>query len=304
MRIGMQIASLNGLGNPADFGRRLTDVARAVEQAGFYSLWLPDHLLNAMVVLGRSLADPVLEAYSTVSFLAAVTQRVKLGVQVTCPVFRHPAVLVKMVSTIDVLSGGRTYLGLGAGWFDREANALGIDFPATAQRFERLEETLQIVKHMWAGNSRPYAGKYYRLPGAINSPQPLSQPHPPIMIGGEGEKRTLRLVAKYGDACNIRLGAVFARSGGSSRLDTLQRKLGVLRQHCADVGRGYDLIEKTVQVWLELTGDTSEISRTIELCHQLAGYGIQHIIFSGNVHEHPHLETLCEQIVTKVAVLR
>jgi F420-dependent oxidoreductase-like protein len=297
MRIGIQITGLSKLGTTAEYGNRLASIARTAEEAGFYSLWFPDHLLNAMMVMGFPLTDPVLEGYSTISFLAALTKRMKIGVQVTCPIFRHPALLVKIISTIDVLSGGRTYLGVGAGWFEREASALGITFPTLHERYERLEEILQIAKHMWSGNVSPYKGKYYQLPEPINSPQPLSHPHPPIMIGGEGERKTLLLVAKYADAYNFSLGPITRESLANAGFDLLQRKLKVLEQHCKDIGRSFDSIEKTAQVWLELTQDTKEIPRVIELCHQLAGFGVDHIIFNGNVHETVPLEIMCRKVM-------
>ncbi len=303
MRVGLQITDLSTLGSPAELGKRLAEIARTAEDGGFYSLWMPDHLLNAMHVLGLPLDDPTLEGYSTIAFLAALAERIKVGLQVTCPLFRHPAVLVKTISTIDVLSGGRTYFGIGAGWFEHEAQALGIAFPSKRERFEQLEETVQIAKHMWTGNTRPFMGKYYQLPEPLNQPQPLSQPHPPIMIGGEGERKTLWLVAKYADACNIRIGDMLREPFFTDGFDLLRRKLGALEQHCRDIGRPYDDIEKTVQVWLKLTSSSQEATRVVEHCRQLTDFGIQHIIFNGNVHEFTPLEIMCKQVVPQIANL-
>ncbi len=180
--------------------------------------------------------DPMLESYITLGYLAAVTKRAKLGTMVTGVIYRHPGILVKMVSNLDVLSGGRAYFGVGAGWYERECLGLGLPFPPLKERFERLEETLQIAKQMWGGEVKPYQGKHYQMGEPINNPQPLTRPHPPILIGGSGEKKTLRLVAQYGDACNL-----FAFAGAGE----IARKLEVLKQHCDDVGRSYNEIERT-----------------------------------------------------------
>ena len=176
----------------------------------------------------------MLEAYTTLGFLAAHTERVKLLTVVTAVVYREPGLLAKIVTTLDVLSGGRAMLGIGAAWNEEESRGLGLFFPPTAERFERLEEALQICLQMWSDDDGPYEGKHYQLERTLNSPQPLSRPHPPILIGGAGERKTLRLVAQYADACNI-----FARP-------ELAHKLDVLREHCEREGRDYDEIEKTV----------------------------------------------------------
>jgi len=178
----------------------------------------------------------MLEAYTTLGFIAAHTSKARLGTMVTGVTYRHPGILAKQVTTLDVLSGGRAYLGIGAAWFEREHVGLGVPFPPLKERFQRLEEALQIAKQMWSDNDGPYRGKHYQLAETLNSPQALSKPHPPILIGGSGEKKTLRLVAQYGDACNI-----FAPSPAF-----VAQKLSVLRQHCEDIGRNYDDIEKTI----------------------------------------------------------
>src|SRR6185437_3600761 len=169
--------------------------------AGFASIWVMDHFFQ-IAMMGAP-EEPMLESYSTLSYLAGATKRVKLGTMVTGVVYRHPGILVKTVTTLDVLSGGRAYLGIGAAWNEQEARGLGVPFPALKERFERLEETLQIAHQMWSGDRSPYNGRYYQLTDPLNSPQPLTKPHPPIMIGGGGEQKTLRLVAQYGDACNL-----------------------------------------------------------------------------------------------------
>jgi F420-dependent oxidoreductase-like protein len=173
------------------------------------------------------------EAYTTLGYLAACTSRARLLTLVTGAIYRHPGILAKIVSTLDVLSSGRAWLGVGAGWNEEESRGLGIPFPPVAERFERLEETLQICLQMWRDDQSPYAGKHYQLERPLNRPQPLLRPHPPIMIGGSGERKTLRFVARYAQACNLFPGP------------DLRRKLDVLREHCAAEGRDYDEIEKT-----------------------------------------------------------
>jgi len=247
---------------------------------------------------------------STISYLAALTERIKLGLLVTCNFFRHPALLVKTVTTIDFLSGGRAFLGIGAGWYEREAKGLGIVYPSLRERFVRLEETLQIAKHMWRGDVTPYEGKYYHLAEPINSPQPISKPHPLIMIGGGGEKKTLRLVAKYGDACNLFIGSPLKehppswRAMYENRLKFLRGKLAVLEQHCDRVGRSYGDVEKTAQVYVRLAPDTQDSGEVIELCQGLARLGIQHVIFNiTNVHEIEPLEVIGEEVIPQVGDL-
>src|SRR6185312_9269189 len=182
--------------------------------------------------------EPMLEAYTTLGYLAGVTERMRLGVLVTGVTYRHPGLLAKIVSSLDVLSGGRARLGIGASWYEREQRGLGVPVVPVAERFERLEETLRICRQMWSDDNGPFEGRHYRLAETLNSPQPLRRPHPPIMIGGSGEKKTLLLVARYADACNL---------FGSSPAE-VAHKLDVLRGHCAAEGRDYDTIEKTVLV--------------------------------------------------------
>ena len=231
MRIGLQIPYFTYPGGPAQLGSTLADMARTADEGGFYSLWVMDHFFQIRVA-GPPESD-MLEGYSTLSYLAGITQNVKLGTLVTGVIYRYPGILVKTATTLDVLSGGRAYLGIGAAWNEEESAGLGIPFPPVKERFERLEETLQIAKQMWAGDESPYNGQHYQLARLLNSPQPLTKPHPPILIGGAGEKKTLRLVAQYADACNL-----FGRMG----MDVLRDKLDVLKRHCDAVGRDYDEI--------------------------------------------------------------
>jgi F420-dependent oxidoreductase-like protein len=232
MKIGLQIPDFSTPRGPERLGPELATVARTADDAGFEYIAVMDHFFQIPAV-GPAERE-MLEAYTTLGYLAACTSRAALLTVITGTVYRDPGILAKMVTTLDVLSKGRAWLGIGAAWNEQESRGLGIPFPPVAERFERLEETLQICLQMWHGDESPYHGKHYQLERPLNSPQSLSRPHPPIMIGGGGEKKTLRLVARYADACNVFAGRDEAR------------KLDVLRQHCEAVGRDYDTIYKTV----------------------------------------------------------
>jgi F420-dependent oxidoreductase-like protein len=291
MKVGLQITSFNWPGAPANTGAKLAEIARAADEAAFTSLWVMDHLFQIQYVGPPE--DPMLEAYSTLSYLAGVTTRVRLGAMVTAVVYRHPGALVKAVTSLDVLSGGRAYLGIGAAWFEREARGLGLPFPPLRERFERLEETLQIDRHMWAGDASPFQGKHYPLSEPISSPQPLSKPHPPILIGGGGERKTLRLVAQYGDACNL-----FAHAGP----DVLRKKLDVLKRHCDDLGRPYEQIERTVLSSVSLGPTSMTPGDVVDSCRRLAKMGVQHAIFNmRNVHEIAPLHAFGREVIPEVA---
>jgi len=232
MRLGIHLPDFTWPGGAPRLGSQLTDVAQGAEEAGFEMLTVMDHLWQIGVVGPPE--HEMLEAYTTLGFLAARTSRVSLLAMVTGVVYRPPGLLAKMVTTLDVLSGGRAWLGIGAAWNEDESRGLGLQFPPTAERFERLEEALQICLQMWSDDESAFDGKHYQLGRTLNSPQSLTKPHPPILIGGGGEQKTLRLVAKYAQACNLFSGA------------DLPRKLDVLRAHCEAEGRSYDDIEKTV----------------------------------------------------------
>ena len=219
MKLGLQLNSFDWKGGPARFARTLADIARAAEEAGFDRIGVADHVWQHPI-MGGPLADQP-ECYTTLTFLAANTERTMLMAMVTGVHFRHPAVLAKTVTTLDVLSGGRAWLGIGSGHYEEETRGLGIPFPPQKERFEMLEETVQICLRMWSGergDERPFEGKYYRLERPLNLPQSLSRPHPPIMIAGDGEKKTLRLVARYADACSLR-----PRPEIPEKLDILRR---------------------------------------------------------------------------------
>jgi len=271
----------------------LAEIGRTADEAGFASIWVMDHFFQIGVV--GDVEEPMLEGYSALNFLAGITDRVKLGTLVTGVHYRYPGILIKTVSTLDVLSGGRAYLGIGAGWNERESRGLGVPFPPTAERFERLEEALQIAHQMWSGEVRPYGGKHYRLEEAMNNPPPLSRPHPPVMVGGMGEKKTLRLVAQYADACNL-----FAYGGA----ETIRHKLEVLQRHCEDVGRDYEEIERTALGTVNLGPEGMGPDDVIEMCEDLGEAGIEHLIFNmPNVHEISPLETIGQKIIPAVADL-
>jgi F420-dependent oxidoreductase-like protein len=254
VRIGLQIPDFNGAGGAHQLGRQLAAVARAADDAGFDSIGLMDHFFQ-IGIIGPPDQD-MLEAYTALGYLAACTSRARLLTLVTGVVYRHPGILAKMVTTLDVLSGGRAWLGIGAAWNEAEARGLGVPFPPIAERFERLEETLRICLQMWQGDETPFLGEHYQLERPLNRPPAVTTPHPPIMIGGSGERKTLRLVARYAQACNLFPGP------------DLARKLDVLRAHCEAEGRDYDEIEKTCVFRFDV-GERGE--RAAEVVDQLAG---------------------------------
>ena len=300
MKVGLQIIRFDWSNNMHAICGRLRDIAKLADESGFYSLWVMDHLFQMGDEFGPVDA-PMLEGYSTINYLAAITQHVRLGILVTGISYRNPGLLIKMVSTLDVLSGGRAYLGIGAGWYKREARGLGLPLPDIKERFERLEETLQIANHMWSGERTPYLGRYYQLQEPINCPQPLQQPHPPILIGGEGEKKTLRLVAQYGDACNL-----FA--GGNSNeysegIESIRSKLAVLQRHCDPLGRPYNDIERTALAGVDLA-QPAAIRDAARLCESLAELGVGHVIFNiPNAHDFKLFEKFAKEIIPTVTRL-
>jgi F420-dependent oxidoreductase-like protein len=290
VKIGVQIPNFTFPSGPARLGKDLVEIARAVDEAGIDTLAVMDHFFQIAPV--GPVENDMLEAYSTLSFLAGVTERVRLLTLVAGTIYRHPGVLAKTVTTLDVLSGGRAWLGIGAAWFQEEAVALGIPFPPVAERFERLEETLQICLQMWAGDETPYEGKHFRLARPLNSPQSLTRPHPPIMIGGGGEKKTLRLVAKYADACNLFSGP------------DLGRKLDVLREHCEREGRDYDEIHKTVYYTFRPGENGTGVGKILDDLGAFAELGFDFAIGEvADVWKIRPVEVLGEQVVPAAAQL-
>lgn len=257
MKLGLTCPRFIWPGGDTAIAERFAALARGADEAGLHSLWVMDHFFQ--IPNFGAVEDPMLEAYGALSYAAALTRRVTLGTLVTGAVYRAPGLLVKQVSTLDALSGGRAVLGIGAGWYEQEARGLGLPFPSLAERFERLEETLQIAKQMWSDEDKPYEGTHYRLERTLNSPQA----RPPILIGGSGEKKTLRLVAEYADACNFLHGA------------DVRHKLGVLRGHCERLGRPYEDIEKTLHMRVP---DGESVEESVQRCGDLAALGIDHVI--------------------------
>lgn len=291
MKIGLQIPNFTWPGGPAKIGQTLAEIARNADEYGFSDIWVMDHFFQIGSVGPKE--NEMMESYSTLSFIAAHTSAARLGTMVTGVVYRHPGILVKTVTTLDVLSGGRAYLGIGAAWNEVESRGLGVPFPPVKERFERLEETLQIALQMWSGNNGPYEGKHYQLAETLCIPQPLSKPHPLILIGGSGEHKTLRLVAKYADACNI---------FGNRGIEFVRSKLDVLKQRCDEVGRDYNAIEKTALATVNLSPGAMKANDVIELCRSMASEGIQHMIFNmPNVQEIKPLETFGKEIIPAVA---
>jgi F420-dependent oxidoreductase-like protein len=290
MKIGLQIPNFTWPGGAAQLAPRLREIAQTADEGGLASLWVMDHFFQIPPV-GAAELD-MLEGYGALSYLAAVTRRASLGTLVTGVTYRNPGVLVKSVSTLDVLSGGRAILGIGAAWFEREHRGLGVPFPPLRERFERLEEALQIAHQMWSGNSGKYEGKHYQLAETLCVPQPLARPRPPILIGGMGEQKTLRLVAQYADACNL-----FTHAGVAQ----VKHKLEVLRRHCDALGRDYARIEKTSLATLTLSDDAASLDAAIASCRALAAAGIQHAIFNlPNVHAVKPVELLARRLLPEV----
>jgi F420-dependent oxidoreductase-like protein len=262
MDIGLHFSNFTWPGGPATLVADLGRAARQAEDVGFTKLSVMDHVWQIANVGPPE--HEMLEAYTALGYLAAVTERVELLAWVTAAIYREPGLLAKEVTTLDVLSEGRAWLGIGAGWNEEESLGLGLPFPSTAERFERLEETLQICLQMWSDDESPYDGKHYHLARTLNSPQSVQRPHPPILIGGSGEKKTLRMVAQYAQACNLFAGP------------EVERKLDILRGHCADLGRDYDEIGKTVIARLEPGPDGEHVDEILQQLRDLAALGITH----------------------------
>jgi F420-dependent oxidoreductase-like protein len=290
---GPQLNSFDWSGGPGRFGRNLADIGTIAEEAGFDRIGVADHVWQHPIMGGPEAEEP--ECYSTLTFLAANTQRVKLTAMVSGVHFRHPAVLVKTVTTLDVLSGGRACFGVGSGHYEEETLGLGIPFPPQRERFEMLEETVQIALRMWngeRGDERPFEGKHYRLERPLNLPQSISRPHPPIMIAGDGERKTLRLVARYADACSLRPGP------------QVPGKLDVLRRHCEEEGRDYDSIEKTCAFAFDVGERGEKVEELIGQLRWLSEMGIETVIgFVPRVDRISPLEIIGREVIPAVANL-
>lgn len=259
MRVSITVTDYSWPGLTDSLGR----IAAAADESGVDTLWVADHLLQADP--RYTLDDPMLEAYTTLGFLAARTGRVRLGTMVTGATFRPPAVTIKAVTTLDVLSGGRAWFGIGAGHHEGEARTMDLPFPPVAERFERMDEIVRIALRMWSGDRSPFDGKHYHLADPVSSPQPVRRP--PILIGGTGERKTLRMVAKYADACNV--------FDIPDRGRTIRHKLDVLAQHCEQVGRPYGEIDKTVSTRLDPGESAADFAAR---CAVFAKWGIDHVV--------------------------
>jgi F420-dependent oxidoreductase-like protein len=291
MKLGLHIPNFTWPNGPARLGPELAEVASAADAAGFDRISVMDHVWQIKTVGSPELE--MLEAYTTLGYLAAHTSRAKLLTLVTGVVYRDPGLLAKMVTTLDVLSGGRAMLGIGAAWNEEESRGLGLFFPPTlTERFERLEEALQICLQMWSDKEDPYNGTHYRLGRTLNSPQSLSRPHPPILIGGSGERKTLRLVAKYAQACNL------------LPVPDLAQRLDVLRAHCEREGTDYDAIEKTVIFNFDVGNKGEKVDEIISGLRELAalGFDVAHGRVE-NVWEVSPLEIIGREVVPAAADL-
>jgi F420-dependent oxidoreductase-like protein len=264
MRVSISVTNFSW--RHGDLDEHLSRIAQAADHGGLHGLWVADHLLQADPYGARPDETEMLEAYATLGFLAARTERVRLGTLVTAVTFRPPALLVKAVTTLDVLSRGRAMFGVGAGYEGAEAAAMGLPLPPTPERFARLEETLRVARQMWASDESPFHGTYYTLERPVLSPRAVSRPHPPILVGGTGERRTLPLVARYADACNV-----FDIPDGGA---TVRHKLAVLQRLCAGIGRPYDEIEKTIGTRLQPGESAASFGQR---CRGFADLGIDHV---------------------------
>ncbi|WP_426323356.1 LLM class F420-dependent oxidoreductase [Microbacterium sp. E-13] len=260
MRFGIHFMNFAFPGGPAAIASTLGDTARAADEAGASWFTCMDHYFQMEQVGGHT--APMLEGYTSLGYVAAHTTRVRLGLLVTGVTYRPPGLLAKIVTALDVLSGGRAMLGLGAAWYEREHRGLGVPYPPIAERFERLEETLQIVEQMWSDDDGPFVGAHYRLDETLNVPQPLGRPY--LIIGGSGEKKTLRLVARYADACNL----------FTMGQDAVRAKLEVLARHCEAEGRDPDTIEKTILFSGDVVAEPDAFLREME---RYAALGIDHV---------------------------
>jgi F420-dependent oxidoreductase-like protein len=286
MKLGLHYWNYSTPSDPARIAGTLADTARVAEEAGISSFTVMDHYFQ--MEQAGSASEPMLEAYTTLGHVAALTERMALGVLVSGVMYRHPGLLAKIVTTLDVLSEGRARLGIGASWYEREQLGLGVPVVPVAERFERLEETLQICLQMWSDDNGPFNGRHYQLAETLCVPPPISRPHPPILVGGGGEKKTLLLVARYADACNV---------FGSSPQD-VGHKLDVLRSHCADEGRDYDRIDKTV---LAVRPVLADVDGFLAAAAEYAALGVTELEVMPDRHPVEFTEQLAEKVLPRVA---
>ncbi|MEV4507397.1 LLM class F420-dependent oxidoreductase [Dactylosporangium sp. NPDC049525] len=285
MKLGLHYWNFSTPADPAAIAPTLKETALIAEQSGVHSFTVMDHYFQMEAMAPAD--EPMLEGYTTLGYLAGVTERMTLGLLVTGVMYRHPGLLAKIVTTLDVLSAGRARLGIGASWYEREQRGLGVPVVPMGERFERLEETLQICLQMWSDDNGPYQGTHYQLTETLNFPPPLGRPRPMIMVGGGGEKKTLRLVAKYADACNI-----FANNP-----DEVAAKLDVLRGHCDTEGRDYDTIIKTAVVTRPPLADPDAWLRDVEAYQ---GLGITEVMTMPDRHPVEFATALAKEILPRL----
>jgi F420-dependent oxidoreductase-like protein len=289
VRVGLHYWNYSTPADPAAITPALAQTAHLAEQGGVSSFTVMDHFFQIEQV--ASAAEPMLEGYTTLGYVAAKTTQMTLGLLVTGVMYRYPGLLAKIVTTLDVLSGGRAQLGIGASWYEREQRGLGVPVVPVAERVERLEETLQICLQMWSDDNGPFTGRHYQLAETLCMPAPLSRPRPPILIGGGGEKRTLRLVSRYADACNVL---------GSSPAD-VAHKLDVLRAHCTAEGRDYETIEKTVLLaGPPVLTDTDAVLADVE---QYAALGVTEVQVMPDRHPVDFTEQLIQRVLPRLATI-
>ena len=288
MKLGVHYWNFSTPTQTARIAPTLAQTARIAEQAGLSSFTVMDHYFQ--MERAASAEEPMLESYTTLGFLAGTTDRMTLGVLVTGVMYRYPGLLAKIVTTLDVLSAGRARLGIGASWYEREQRGLGVPVVPVAERFERLEETLQICLQMWSDDNGPFHGRHYQLAETLCVPQPITRPHPPILIGGGGEKKTLRLAARYADACNV-----FGTTPGD-----VAHKLDVLRGHCAAEDRDYDSIEKTVLITRPALADVDGFLADVA---RYAALGVTEVETMPDRHPVEFAERLAEQVMPRLSAI-
>ncbi len=294
MHIGLQIPSFKYPGGTAAIRPKLKEIVTTAEAAGFSSLWVMDHFYQIKGLFGEAYTDPMMEAYTTLGYFAGLTEKISLGVLVAGVIYRHPAVLMKMINTLDIVAGGRTYFGIGAAWYEAEAKGFGIPYPSTSERFELLEDNLKLAKALWSGDETSFVGEHTTAPAITNNPRPLSTPHPRIMIGGTGPNKTLRMVAQYADACNI--GEWVGKANMQQALDTL-------KAHCEKLGRAYDTIEKTSLSTAHLS-EKDTVAGVMQRLEELRAIGFTHAIFNmPDVYNITSLEVFGKEIIPAAAEL-
>lgn len=295
MYIGLQIPSFKYPGGAAAIRPKLKEIVTTAEAAGFHSFWVMDHFYQIGSLFGEAYNDPMMEAYTTLGYLAGLTEKAYLGVMVTGVIYRLPSILLKMVNTLDIVSGGRAYFGVGAAWYQQEAEGFGVRYPSTSERFELLEDTLQLARALWSGDEASFTGKRFAAPKMTNNPRPVSQPHPRILVGGMGPTKTLRMAAQYADAINL-----FEDSG----MDTLRQSLDALKGHCERLGRSYSDIEKTSLGTAHLSAGGDTVDSIMKRLKRLSELGFSHVIFNmPNVYEITPLETFGREIIPAAAEL-